>query len=188
MLFPSGLADGKLLEKTERDGSVTPQVDFSVDLLYAMGNISSTSLNVQWIMGLDFSKADNQTLAELTARYTSEILKPRGWLKGVQLGNEPDLSVCSLLSSCTTADRSIRSSRYNTNGRRPEGWSIENYESELTTALSAVSSAVPALSKDFFLPSVCCNWSPDQIAQTDFLGTFGSQMGALAYQHYPCVS
>lgn len=40
-------------------------------------------------------------------------------------------------------------------------------------------------------PSVCCDWTPDQVIAAGFLTDYGSSMSALAVQHYPnnnCVA
>lgn len=46
-------------------------------------------------MGLDWGNPDDLSNAEKTMLWSEQILGSRGWLKGVQLGNEPDLYLTS---------------------------------------------------------------------------------------------
>lgn len=87
-IFPQGLESGGLIEKTaDESESVTPQVDYSIDLLYAMGNISDL-VGASWVMGLDFSADPNdQSKAEEAYKLSEDILGSRGFLHGVQMGN-----------------------------------------------------------------------------------------------------
>lgn len=114
-----------MLAKTIRTESVTPILDFSGELFYAMSNISAL-VDARWIVGLSFADTTNNTIqtaqkvgsddagarsAALTSPpaspqvmdFSSQVLGDR--LDSLQFGNEADLYINSK--------------------RRTEPWSIE---------------------------------------------------------------
>lgn len=100
-----------------------------------MGNISDL-VGAQWVMGLDFADPNDQSKAREAYRLSQEILGSRGFLHGVQMGNEPDLYSYSA-------------------GRRTGTWNISTFESQLTTAMNNMASDASLPMNNFMLPSVC---------------------------------
>lgn len=85
------LPDNRILQKnlTATTGTTqTPPLDFTRDLLYMMGNISSL-VNVDWILGVPWFVTQPFDLAIIPA--ADEILGDH--LLGLQTANEPDMYV-----------------------------------------------------------------------------------------------
>jgi hypothetical protein len=93
-LVPDGFGGTKYIEKSRAEASGptdTPAVSYSPELLYAMANISSL-VHAEWYFGLAFNESDvsgNWENIPEAASYAERILGQ--WLKGMPLGNEPDL-------------------------------------------------------------------------------------------------
>ena len=97
-LFVDGLPDGsdtiqKIKEGEDRYGNAitTPVINYSLNVLYAMANISSL-VGTQWYFGLAFNQSDVTDIGDnpsLVAEYAQEILGDN--LLGLVVGNEPDL-------------------------------------------------------------------------------------------------
>ena len=81
--------NGRILEKDINGVSnptQTPPLDYTRDLIYMMGNISSF-VPVDWFLGIPFHDTDNFHLA--VAEVGQQVLGSS--LIGLQVGNEPDL-------------------------------------------------------------------------------------------------
>ena len=68
--------------------TATPDVDVTVDLYYAMTNISAL-LGVEWYLGLPFKDPTNTTGIAAMMATIEDIMGDR--ILALQLGNEPDL-------------------------------------------------------------------------------------------------
>ena len=96
-LFLDQFEGDKIIEKAvsgpDRFGNAinTPVINFSVDLLYAMANISGLT-GTEWYFGLAFNETATSTgigNQAMVAEYSQRILGDK--LLGLIVGNEPDL-------------------------------------------------------------------------------------------------
>lgn len=95
-IYPQGFSDGKMIEKIREVGTgptVTPWINYSPMLLYVMANVSRLT-HAEWYFGLAFNYTDallDSHNIPLAASYAQRILGRN--LRGLALGNEPDLYV-----------------------------------------------------------------------------------------------
>ncbi len=94
-IFVDGLPDGGSLQKIKEEltPTNTPIVSDSLELLYTMANVSGL-IDAQWYFGLAFNQSNAASISEnmpIAAGYAQKILGPH--LRGLALGNEPDLYV-----------------------------------------------------------------------------------------------
>ena len=96
-LFLESFPDGDNIEKIKAGQDMygnavnTPVINYSLDLFYAMGNISQL-VDAEWFFGLAFNESDVSKLTDnpvLVAEYAHQILGTH--LRGLIVGNEPDL-------------------------------------------------------------------------------------------------
>ncbi|KAF5334998.1 hypothetical protein D9611_009925 [Ephemerocybe angulata] len=162
--FHEGLFDDGRITQKEDSGSKqtteTPAVLYTIDMFRMAANISSL-LNVKWFLGLPFN--DTSTFHLDMAEYGQTILGDN--LLALQAGNEPDLYVA--------------------HQKRPEGWGVADYSSELNRMLGVVDSndKMPVKNK-FVAPSIS---QPDwnDIWNSGFVNTFKDRLFALTVERYP---
>lgn len=163
VFFPEGLPDGKTIVKTSVDvnnPTDTPTIDVGVDLLFAMANISSL-VNSHWYIGLPFNDTSNPRLG--IAEAGEQILSQ--YLLGFQLANEPDL--------------------YGDHGLRPPDYAPSDFINDYTVFMQAIQNDSNIKNKSNIIgPSVCCNWTPEQVFDAGFLDQFGNDLAYIAVEHY----
>jgi hypothetical protein len=106
-ILVDGLSDGSSIDKMYNDGdtvTTTPIINYSLELLYTMGNISALT-DTAWFFGLSFNESAVQSQSPnvpLAAHWAQTILGD--YLLGTAMGNEPDLwvayVVCWNLGDC----------------------------------------------------------------------------------------
>lgn len=93
-LFVDGLKDGTAVDKIYAEGASTtstPVINYSLELLYSMANISALT-DTAWYFGLCFNETAVETKSPnvpLAASWAQKILGDN--LLGIAMGNEPDL-------------------------------------------------------------------------------------------------
>lgn len=142
-LYVDGFANGDSIEKIKEGQDVygnainTPIINFSLDIFYAMSNISSL-VGTEWYFGLAFNESDVTQLTgnvPVVAEYAQKILG--SYLRGLIVGNEPDL--------------------YVDHNHRPQGWTVDNYVSEYNAITQEVLGANVLINTTAFVgPSLCC--------------------------------
>ncbi|KAG8865302.1 hypothetical protein FRB96_000192 [Tulasnella sp. 330] len=141
----------------------TPEVDFAVELFYAMGNITKL-LNVDWYFGLQFINPYNNTNALEAATIIQEVLGDH--LISLQLGNEPDL--------------------YADHKKRPSNYSIQDYFSEYVYYLSSLDASGAPNKKTILGPSVATGpWSCQDLINAGYLTEFQNYLNVWGLMHYP---
>ncbi|EAU81861.2 hypothetical protein CC1G_06072 [Coprinopsis cinerea okayama7 len=164
VLVPS-LPDGRILSKDE-DGlsnpTQTPPLDYTADLIYMLGNISSL-VNVDWFLGVPFMDASNFQLA--IAEVGQQVLGSR--LIGLQAGNEPDL--------------------YKRHGHRDENYGPDDYFDEFRRLVDAMSGDAHVTNKHILVgPSIASgDWTPEMVWDTGFVDQFSDNLAFLSVEHYP---
>ncbi|KAF7318924.1 Glyco-hydro-79C domain-containing protein [Mycena chlorophos] len=143
----------------------TPPLEYTLDLLYMMRNISSM-VNVHWYMGIPWFITQPFNLDIIT--YSDQILGP--YLLGLQAGNEPDM--------------------YSLHGHRPSSYGPYDYMGELSDLLtqSAAANADPsgqALTKIVIGNIADYAWTPEQVWDTGIVTTYSANVGFLAVEKYP---
>ncbi|KAF8576860.1 glycoside hydrolase family 79 protein [Ramaria rubella] len=163
VFFPEGLGGGESILKTSDDASDptdTPTIDVGVDLIYAMANISAL-VNTQWYIGVPFNDTSNPRLE--IAESGEQILGD--FLLGLQLANEPDL--------------------YGDHGLRPSNYSPANFVTDYGVMIQAFQSDSSVQNKSKLVgPSICCNWSPEQVFDAGFLTDYTSELAYLSVEQY----
>lgn len=93
--LPGGASVSKISSLAEEDGTTqaltTPVINYSLDLLYTMTNITKL-VGTEWYFGLAFNQTDVNNVSPniaIAAEWSKRILGDS--LKGLALGNEPDL-------------------------------------------------------------------------------------------------
>ncbi|TDL27070.1 hypothetical protein BD410DRAFT_783231 [Rickenella mellea] len=162
-LVPS-LAPGVTILKnggSGQDDNETPSLSFTPDLLYAMSNVSSLT-NAKWYFGipfLDLSKLQLNLIELAESTLGSNLL-------GLQGGNEPDL--------------------YGGHGKRGTDYAPQDYFNDFGVLVKAMGDDGQIQQKNLLVaPSVCCQWSPEDVFKTGFLDTYGDKLTAIAVEHYP---
>lgn len=175
-LYLDGFSNGDSIEKIKEGQDVygnainTPIINFSLDLFYAMSNISAL-VGAEWYFGLAFNESDVTALTgnvPVVAEYAQKILG--SYLLGLIVGNEPDLYV-----------------RHN---HRPEGWNVDNYVSEYNAITQEVLNANVLLNSTAFVgPSLCCgveNFLLQDVLNAGYLSPENSEHNIhLTVQSYP---
>ncbi|KAF7370061.1 Glyco-hydro-79C domain-containing protein [Mycena sanguinolenta] len=168
-LAPAGsLPDGRVIIKnlTGVTGTTqTPPLEYSIDLLYMMRNISSL-VNVRWFLGIPWFITDPFDTKIVTA--APEILGD--YLLGLQAGNEPDM--------------------YNLHGHRGANYSQFDYEGEIGDFISQVGStnADPTgqALKSLVVPNIAnFQWTPEDVWNTGLVETYTNNIAYLAVEKYP---
>ncbi|KAF7316422.1 Glyco-hydro-79C domain-containing protein [Mycena indigotica] len=149
----------------------TPPLEYTLDLLYMMRNISSF-VNVHWFMGIPWFNTKPFNLDILTE--SQKILGD--YLLGLQAGNEPDMYVL--------------------HKHRVDPYGPFDYQGEMSDLLSqsATANADPsgqALSK-LVVPNIAnYAWKPEDVWNTGIVGQFDKNIAYLAVEKYPrdnCVT
>lgn len=136
-----------------------------------MLNISSNT-DTEWFFGISFNETAVSTSSPngpLAAQYAAQILGTH--LKGLQIGNEPDL--------------------YVDHQKRPAGWTVQDYVTEFghtVDDINAGAPAVAAIDPIFMGPSLCCERVgfelPDVMA-AGWLTQHMDTIGSITVQNYP---
>lgn len=134
-----------------------------------MANISALT-RTEWYFGLAFNYSD-ATLdwhnIPIAANMAQDILG--GYLKGLPLGNEPDL--------------------YTDHGKRPADWTINNYIEEWTSVSQNVLDNAHLAHPNMFLgPSTCCNrvgFELPDVFNAGWLNDNVNKLGQISVQRYP---
>ncbi|KAL7419236.1 hypothetical protein Q5752_006073 [Cryptotrichosporon argae] len=167
-IFTAGLADGKSIDKITRTSSTTPIINYSPQLLETMANITGL-IGTEWYFGLSFNESevtDPTGNPAIAAQYAQAILGSS--LKGMALGNEPDL--------------------YVDHSNRPEGWGISNYTSEWATSRAAIEAGGITTEATLMGPSVCCEvvgFELEDVFNAGWLTDNVDSLAAVTVQHYP---
>ena len=132
----------------------------------------SLNTDTEWFFGVSFNETAVSTESAnvpLAAQYAAEILGTH--LKGLQIGNEPDL--------------------YTDHQKRPAGWTAVNYVSEFGQTADDIISQAPAVAAVeplFMGPSLCCDRDgflfPD-IMNAGWLDAHRDTISAITVQRYP---
>jgi len=136
-----------------------------------MLNISSNT-DTEWFFGISFNESAVTTASAnvpLAAQYAAQILGSH--LKGLQIGNEPDL--------------------YVDHQKRPAGWTVQDYVTEFghtADDIIAGAPAVAAVDPIFMGPSLCCERQgfllPDVMA-AGWLTQHVDTISSITVQNYP---
>ncbi|KAJ7117214.1 glycoside hydrolase family 79 protein [Mycena crocata] len=162
------LDNGRILEKnlTGVTGTTqTPPLDFTVDLIYLMRNISSF-VNVHWFMGIPWFVTQPFDLG--IVRASTEILGD--FLLGLQASNEPDM--------------------YNLHAHRPNTYGPFDYGGEFADFLAQVEAAgvdpTGRARANLIGPSIATfAWTLEQVWDTGFVDTFNTNLAYLSAEKYP---
>ncbi|OJT10820.1 Beta-glucuronidase [Trametes pubescens] len=170
--------DGRILEKDKEDASnptSTPVLDYTIDLLYMLGNVSSL-VNVKWYLGIPFN--DTSHLRLEIAEHGEEILGDN--LIGFQAGNEPDLYGAF------------------SHGHRNASYGPWDYFGEFSQLTQAYASDTKITrKKSLIAPSTQGgNWpdplnpankpmGAEAVWNTGFVQVYDEYLSALAVEHYP---
>ncbi|KAG8892735.1 hypothetical protein FRB99_002468 [Tulasnella sp. 403] len=163
--FVDAFGHRKMIQKYRQPNSnptQTPNINFAIELFYAMSNITSL-VGIDWYFGLAFDQPFNDSNAMLVARAAESILGDH--LVALQLGNEPDL--------------------YADHQRRPPTYSIQDYFGEFQHMVTDLEAQNLQSQKILLGPSVCCNWSTQQVLDAGYLTTFAAVMKIIGVMHYP---
>ncbi|KAF8509965.1 glycoside hydrolase family 79 protein [Gautieria morchelliformis] len=159
VFFPQGLSGGATILKDKsnvQNPTDTPTIQVGVDLLFAMSNITSL-VNTQWFLGLPFNDTSNLRLG--IAESGEQILGAS--LIGVQAGNEPDL--------------------YGDHGARPSTYAPADYVGEFGVMVQGIQNDGNIRNKTNLIgPSVCCNWTPEQVFDAGFLTNYVNDLAFIA--------
>jgi hypothetical protein len=161
------LANGTILQKDKENTSnptQTPPLDFTLDLLYLMSNISSL-IGANWWLGIPFFDVPNAPLDLMV--YGEAILGDH--MLGYQIGNEPDLYVA--------------------HGHRNQGYGPFDYFGEFNDTINkiAANDSIP-VKNNLIGPNVASgdgNWTPEMVWNTGFLDAYKDSLKYLAVEHYP---
>lgn len=152
-----------------------------IDLIYALANISALT-ETYWFIGLPFNDTSNPRLEIGDA---SEAILGK-YLLGFQLGNEPDLyaNVSSPLplASCSCYDV-LMFLFYNKikHGLRSPDYNTTDYVSDIQTMLNAIGSDSGMPNKTNLMgPSICCEWTTQEIFDAGFSTLFDSSFSWFA--------
>ncbi|KAG8865303.1 hypothetical protein FRB96_000193 [Tulasnella sp. 330] len=140
----------------------TPNINFAEELIYTMGNITGL-LGTTWFFGLQFDQPYNDSNALVVAETIETVLGDH--LISLQLGNEPDLYASHL--------------------RRPSNYSIQDYFTEFQSYLGNLEASPTPNKKIILGPSVCCDWTTDQVFEAGYLSQFGNYLNVVGLMHYP---
>ncbi|KAF8591731.1 glycoside hydrolase family 79 protein [Ramaria rubella] len=164
VFFPQGLPGGATILKDKsnlQNPTDTPTIQVGVDLIYAMANITSL-VNTQWFLGVPFNDTANPRLG--IAEYGEQILGQS--LIGLQVGNEPDL--------------------YGDHGARPSTYAPTDYVTDFGALVQAFQNDTNVQNKTNLVgPSVCCNWTPEQVFDAGYLTDYVNDLAYLAVEQYP---
>lgn len=86
-------------------------------------------------------------------------------LVAIQVGNEPDLYASHL--------------------RRPESYGIPDYFQEFQHVMDDLSQQGLRENKIILGPSICCDWTNQQVFDAGYLTTFANYLKVIASLHYP---
>ena len=161
----ASLPDGRVLAKnsTGLTGTTqTPPLEYTLDLLYMMRNISSF-VNVHWFMGIPWFITQPFDLDIVTA--SQEILGD--YLLGLQAGNEPDM--------------------YSLHGHRNQSYGPFDYFGEISDFLSQTvdDNADPSgqVRTKLVSPNIAnFAWTPEQLWNTGLVSAFGPNIAYLAVE------
>lgn len=156
-----GNPSGRTIEKYKGQNAApteTPEVHFTLDLLHVMAEISKL-VNVHWFFGIPFLRTNSDDNASLVVQHAMSILGDR--LLGLQLANEPDLY-----------------------GRHLKKWpeySIADFMNETNYMIQDL----PVQHPNIVGPSVCCQWTVDQVLDAGYMSQFNNQLNIIDVMHYP---
>jgi len=165
-LVHTSLPNGTMITKNTQDVSnptLTPPLLYTSDVFYTMSNISHL-VGVQWYLGIPLNDTSNLRLG--IAEVGQAVLGSN--ILGFQVGNEPDLYVA--------------------HNHRPQGYTPQSYYDEfgqVATALSQDPNYTPPGKLNLIAPNLQGTWTPEMVWNTGFLTTYGSNMSAIAVEHYP---
>ncbi|TDL20289.1 glycoside hydrolase family 79 protein [Rickenella mellea] len=162
-LVPS-LPDGKSIEKDYNASSnptATPPLLFTPEIIYMMGNISAL-LPIEWYIGVPLNDTANLRLE--IAELSQAVLGPN--LKGMQVGNEPDL--------------------YANHGHRPTTYGPADYDTEFGIVAAALDNDKTITRPNILVgPSLSSiAWTPEQVWDTGFM-TKHPELAYVSVEHYP---
>ncbi|KAI9454225.1 hypothetical protein BJY52DRAFT_765579 [Lactarius psammicola] len=163
----ASLPNGAMLAKDTSnisDLTSTPPLEYTMDLLYLMANISRLT-NTHWYLGIPFFNTTPFSLGIVENGH--QILGD--YLLGFQAGNEPDLY----------------SSPYH--GRRPSTYSQFDYFGEVGTLVQQIANDPLIPNKDnlLILPSIQTAWTPESVWNTGIVSSYSSSILCLAVERYP---
>jgi hypothetical protein len=154
---------GRILEKdySAVSGTTnTPPIDYTIDLLYVLGNISSL-VNVKWFLGIPFNDTNFRMAI---VQEGSKILGDN--LLGLQAGNEPDF--------------------YGQFGRRPSTYSPFDYMGEVGDLINVMKDTqYEQVRNRLITPSVAQNWPLKEIWDTGIVDAYIEQIALLSVERYP---
>lgn len=163
----SSLPNGTMLAKDTNNTSgptSTPPLEYTLDLLYTMGNISKLT-NTHWYLGIPFINANVQNVSLAIMEHGQSILGNH--LIGMQAGNEPDL--------------------YAAHGHRPSNYSQSDYFGEIGSLVQQIANdqSIPTKNNMLLVPSIQVTWTPESVWNTGIVGAYSSSLYALAVERYP---
>ncbi|WWC99951.1 hypothetical protein V866_006860 [Kwoniella sp. B9012] len=170
-IFTGGLEDGAVLDKIKVSSGVTdtPLINYSLELFYLMGNITSL-VGADWYFGLSFNESavDSPTgNVPIAAKWAQDILGEH--LLALSVGNEPDL--------------------YVDHSKRESGWGVSNYVTEFDTMTQSILADNNLIDTTAFIgPSTCCQvegFELDDVFNAGWLTSNVDNLAAVSVQHYP---
>ncbi|KAG8951956.1 hypothetical protein FRC04_005289 [Tulasnella sp. 424] len=156
-----GNPNGRTIEKYKGNTAApteTPEVHFTLDLLRVMAEISK-HVNVRWFFGIPFLRTNSDDNASVVVQQAMSILGDR--LLGLQLANEPDL--------------------YGKHLKKWPEYSITDFLNETNYMIGDL----PIQQPNIVGPSVCCEWTIDQLLDAGYMDQFTNQLKFVDVMHYP---
>jgi len=162
-LVPSN-PNGKMIAKQNTGNTnptETPTLDFTAEVLYTLGNVSSL-VNIHWYLGIPLNDSANLRMA--IAEVGEAVLGDK--LIGLQVGNEPDL--------------------YAAHGHRSATYGPFDYFGDFGLVVTAVNNDAKIPTKNTLIaPNLAGTWTPEEVWDTGFITSYTSSLGGLAVEHYP---
>ncbi|KAG8991071.1 hypothetical protein FRB90_001480 [Tulasnella sp. 427] len=156
-----GNPNGRTIEKYKGATAApteTPEVHFTLDLLRVMAEISK-HVNVNWFFGIPFLRTNSDDNASLVMQHAMSILGDK--LLGLQLANEPDL--------------------YGKHLKKWPEYSIADFFNETNYMIGDL----PVQQPNIVGPSVCCEWTIDEVLNAGYMDQFSNQLNFIDVMHYP---
>lgn len=133
---------------------------FTREILYMLGNVSSL-LDVEWFLGVPLNDTENLRLG--IAEVGMAVLGDK--LKGLQVGNEPDL--------------------YVRHDHRNDSYGPSDYDKEFGVVAAALDSMTGKTVTNLIGPSIAmADWTPQMVWDTGF-ATNHPELGILSVEKYP---
>ena len=148
-----------------------------------MANVSNI-VDAHWFFGLSFNESAVETMSTnvpLVAQTAQEMLGYH--LLGLQLSNEPDLSVPLAGFVCSSL---TPHGRYVDHNKRPEGWTVQNFTTEFDEVKNEILNDATLENQQFLIgPSVCCDkvgFELDDVLATGWLDQNKDNLAYVAVQ------